>query len=70
MIITVTLDRFESSQAILILDSGEKIIWPKHKLPAEIKEGQSFRLKISLDPQTTEKKENIAKQFLNEILEN
>ncbi len=70
MLISAIVDRFEDSQAIIILENADQIIWPKQKLPPETKEGQHLNINISLDHASQDKQENIAKKFLNEILEN
>lgn len=69
MNITLTVDRFEGDQAILVTDERESILWPKNKLPPEIKEGAVINFIIGGNEQTEESRRQAAKDILNEILE-
>lgn len=66
--LTVTLDRFEGKEAILIADSGEKFNWPIKNLPTDSKEGDQLRLVLFNTASEKEEREKIAKTLLNEIL--
>lgn len=68
MIIVLILDRFEEDKAVLIADSGEKIIWPKNKLPEGVREGAVLNFDLKTDAEAEEEKRKTAKDLLNEIL--
>jgi len=68
MKINLTIDRFEEEKAVLISDEGEKIIWPKSKLPKDTKEGDILTFAIRSDEEEKEEKKKMAKEILNEIL--
>jgi uncharacterized protein (DUF2225 family) len=63
-----TIDRFEGDFAILSLEDGQKLNWPKEKLPKNIKEGAVLWLSILEDKEATQKQRELAKEILNEIL--
>ena len=63
------IDRFEDNQAVIIFN-GQKIIWPKNKLPIGIKEGAGIKLQIHTDESWEKQQEETAKKMLNEILRN
>jgi len=63
-----TIDRFEGDFAILSLETGEKLNWPKEKLPAGTKEGSVVWLSISIDKEGSLRQRELAKEILNEIL--
>lgn len=63
------VDRFEGNQAVIIFN-GQKITWPKNKLPADIKEGAGIKLQIHTDESWEKQQEKTAKKMLNEILQN
>lgn len=66
-----TIDRFEGKTAIIILDhQGEKLLWPKAKLPATAAEGASVKLWLEPNPIQEKTNEQTAKNFLNDILQN
>ena len=68
MKILLTIDRFEENKAVLKTEDGDTIIWPKNKLPENIKEGSVLNFIISRDAETEEEKKELAKNILNEIL--
>ena len=65
-----TIDRFENDQAIIKLESGATLLWPKEKMPANFIEGKVIKISLLTDNIQTEKNEEIAKNILNEILQN
>ena len=69
MLIKVTIDRFEGEQAILKTKDKETIIWPKNKLPHNMKEGGGLQIALSADVATESVDKELAKSILNEILE-
>lgn len=68
--IHATVDRVEGAHAVLILEDGQSINWPVNKLPLGYREGMVCRLVLEYDGKEEVKQENIAKQLLNEILDN
>ncbi|PIR13987.1 hypothetical protein COV49_00335 [Candidatus Falkowbacteria bacterium CG11_big_fil_rev_8_21_14_0_20_39_10] len=65
----ITVDRFEENKAILKTDDGPEIIWPKDKLPPEIREGDVLDFSILKDEEAKTAKKKQAKDILNEILD-
>ena len=68
MNIQLTIDRFENEKAVLKFDSGETLVWPKSKLPENIKEGDVLKINIDSDSEATDSKHGEAKEILNELL--
>lgn len=68
MIIDLTVDRIEESNAVLKTNDNKTIIWPKNKLPDDIKEGQTLVFTISTNNDNEDNSRQIAKDILNEIL--
>lgn len=64
----ITIDRFENDKAILKTEDGDTSIWPKNKLPKNLKEGDIIRFTISDNNETSNDKKELAKNILNEIL--
>lgn len=66
--ISVVIDRFEGEKAVLKLEDGQTLIVPIEFLPEEASEGDVLRLSFGNDREEKEKKENLAKSLLNEML--
>ena len=66
--IKATIDRFEGNFAVLSLEDGQKLNWPKDKLPKDMKEGVVVWLNILKDEEATKHQKELAKEILNEIL--
>ena len=70
--LTCTLDHYENSKAVLVFRLSERdqqeLHLAKRYLPKDIKKGDILYLEFSTDKETKEKKENIARQILEEIL--
>jgi len=64
----LTIDRFEEDKAILKTEDNKTIVWPKQKLPSDIKEGAVLTFIITKDLETEDEKKELAKNILNEIL--
>lgn len=62
------IDSFENGKAIIQMFDNQKIIWPKEKLPASAKEGESVKLHLTTSHFDTMKREQLAKDLLNQIL--
>lgn len=65
-LLRATVDSFEENLVVLLFDDGEKVVWPKDKLPYDVKEGQIVWL--SFFKEAAEKQKKLAKEILNEIL--
>ncbi|OGD65394.1 hypothetical protein A2215_03625 [Candidatus Berkelbacteria bacterium RIFOXYA2_FULL_43_10] len=62
-----TLDRFEDRKAVLIGEHFEILI-PKKLIPKKLNEGDIVHLTLSSDEAETKKREQSAKDILNELL--
>ncbi len=62
------IDRFEGQAAVIKLDDGQLLNWPRPKLSAGMKEGSAVRLFISTSLTEDQERAKIAKSLLNEIL--
>ncbi len=69
MKIEFTIDRFEGEKAILKNEDNETIVWPKNKLPKDVKEGSILAFMIADKAEDKNNKEDLAKDILNEILD-
>ena len=69
MIITLTIDRFEEENAVLLTENGEIIIWPKNKLPEAAAEGAILKFSILRSEEEEKEKRELAKEILNEIMD-
>lgn len=57
-----------TSQKIVLKDDDDNLIYlPKNKLPENLAIGQTINLQINLN--NTDKKNDLAKEILNELLE-
>lgn len=70
MVIELKVDRFEEEKVFLRSEDNDLIIWPKNKLPREIREGSLLAFSIKSDL-TTDINESgkTAKDILNELLD-
>lgn len=66
--IRATIDRFEGEFAVLRFPDGQKLNWPKDKLPKNLKEGAVLWLSLLEDKEAEKKQRELAKELLNEIL--
>lgn len=66
--IKATIDRFEGNTAVLSLEDGQKIYFPKNKLPKNTKQGSVLWLSIFGDKEAELHQRKLAKEILNEIL--
>lgn len=64
-----TIDRFENDKAVIVLNDGQQLIWPKAKLADDITAGMSINLCLSEDESGTKENKQLAKDVLNEILQ-
>jgi len=68
MNLNLTIDRFENGKAVLKTSDNETIVWPKNKLPENIKEGSVISFSINENESDTKGNKQLAKDILNEIL--
>ncbi len=62
------LKEFKDQEALLIDEEGKEILWPKNSLPKNLKEGDKLSFLISEQNSDQAKREQTAKDVLNEIL--
>lgn len=67
-IINLTFDRMEGSKAVLTSEKDEEIIVDKKLLPKEAIEGEYLVITFATDEAETKRREQKAKDILNEIL--
>ncbi|MFA6421808.1 MAG: DUF3006 domain-containing protein [Candidatus Buchananbacteria bacterium] len=65
--LTGVIDRIEGEKAVVRLDDGQEIVWPKDKLTSDIKEGSSVKIIALGDNEMEAHREEIAKNILKEI---
>lgn len=61
------IDRIEGEQAIIRLQDGQEISWPKKQL-AKLKEGATVKLVVQTEAEAEQERQKLAKTILNEIL--
>ena len=69
MLIKLTIDRFEEDKAVLKTEENETVIWPKNKLPKNLKEGAKMLFFITDNKEEEKFSKQLAKDILNEILD-
>ncbi|KKQ79895.1 MAG: hypothetical protein UT02_C0021G0010 [Parcubacteria group bacterium GW2011_GWC2_38_7] len=65
-----TIDRFENDVAVIRLETGSSLLWPKEKLPSDCHEGSVVKVGVDSNLTKTTETEILAKDVLNEILKN
>ena len=65
MVIELKIDKLEEDKAILKSEDNDVVIWPRGKLPKDIKEGTLLAFAIN----SGEEGKEMAKDILNEILD-
>lgn len=68
MILSLIVDRFEGDQAVLKSSDGFSVLWPKNKLPVDIKEGSALTIAITGEKGKEADSRQLAKDILNEIV--
>ncbi len=63
-----TIDRFEDKMAVIIVEDGQKLLWPIKNLPEDSDKGQKVRIILSTSKTDQEDREKMAKTILNKIL--
>jgi len=64
----LSLDRIEGGKAVLLNEDDEEIILASKMLPRETKEGDVLIITIATDKAEAKRREQKAKDLLNEIL--
>lgn len=62
------VDRFENGQAVIKLNDGQELLWPKSKLPANIKQGAVIKITLLTQKKQEQAQQEMAKSLLNELL--
>lgn len=70
MLIKLTVDRFEEDKAVLVINDGATIIWPKNKLPVDVHEGSILNFDIREDAEREKIDKQTARDIINEIINN
>ncbi len=65
-----TLDRIEGDKAVLLDENDEPFDLPADLLPKDVKDGEVLVLTIATQQAETRRREQKAKEILNEILNN
>lgn len=68
MVLELKVDRLENDKVVLKSEDNDSIIWPKSKLPKDIKEGSLLVFSVKSNDEK-EGNEETAKDILNEILD-
>jgi len=63
------VEKFEDKWAVLILADNQKINWPIKDLPEDVKQGSRVRIIISSSASQEEERKKLAKELINEILQ-
>lgn len=70
MQIQAVVDRFEGRKAMLLVgDEEAQVIWPKHVLPSEVKEGDILCINVQVDHEATVAAKAEGESLLKQILE-
>lgn len=67
-IITGIIDRFESTDVVIIVQDNQTLLWPIKNLPDGVKEGEAIKLKLTTDKTETQNQKQAVKNLLNQIL--
>jgi hypothetical protein len=61
------IDRYEGDYAALVFDDGQRLLWPREQLPAEVKEGVAVAIALTVDLTDTERRSARLKSLLADI---
>lgn len=67
---SAVIEKFEDKLAVLVLEDNQKINWPIKDLPEDAKQGSKVRILISSSTSKEEERKKLAKELINEILQN
>ena len=69
MHIQAVIDRFEGNKAVLLIGDDEaQVVWPRHILSGEMKEGDVLRIDLQVDSQATAAAKAEAENLLQQIV--
>ena len=68
IIIKTVVDRIEEDKAVLITDDNVELIFKKKMLPSTAEVGEAIILTIETEAAETKRREEKAKEILNELL--
>ncbi len=66
--ITGAIDRFEGDIAVISLDDGQKLHWPKASLPADAHEGSVVTINLTTSAQDEAHRQQMAQAVLKELI--
>ncbi|MCX6796181.1 MAG: DUF3006 family protein [Candidatus Falkowbacteria bacterium] len=69
MVIELKVEKLENDKAILKSEDNDTIVWPKSKLPKDVKEGSLLAFSIRRAEEKDQDNKELAKDILNEILD-
>lgn len=71
MQLKVVVDRIDRDQVILITEDGIALLWPKSKLPANTKQGQTllFQINLQTNNQALDQATLSAVDMINQIIQ-
>jgi hypothetical protein len=67
---SAVVKKFEDKLAVLVLEDNQKINWPIKDLPEDVEQGSKIRITISSSTSKEEERKKLAKELINEILQN
>lgn len=66
--ITGAIDRFEGDTAVISLDDGQKLHYPKSSLPTDAHEGSVVTITITTSAQEEAHRQQLAQAVLKELI--
>lgn len=61
------IDRYEGDYAVLVFDDGQRLLWPREQLPADVKDGVAVAIALTVDLTDTEQRSARLKSLLADI---
>lgn len=61
------VDRYEGDYAVLVLDDGQRLLWPSEQLPAGLREGVAIAIALTVDLTDTEQRSARLQGLLTDI---
>ncbi len=62
------VEKFEGKNAVIIIEDGQRLLWPIKNLPADVEVNSEVRLILSTAKTDQAERAYLAKTILNEIL--
>ncbi len=66
--IKAVIDRIEEGKAVIRFDDGQTLLWPIENFPDDAGEGSAVYISLTKSEIEEQKRENLAKDILNEIM--